>query len=249
MERELRNRLIYTAIAFLVLLGARIAWLAYERRDTGVVPVRQETYTGNPDDYVKTHKIFAYDLKSAQKEMVGQPMWVRAGNQIPYYHYTPAAHSVNFQKRAGLLAPIEKLTVDDVILQKAPAKLTPGQVAVVSKQIMIVFKRDGDTNSYAASIGTNVGDDYTFTVNEILFSQDPHEMYKHWPPDIWGAIEQHQVKEGMNELQSEFALGTDMSTGPGDYGDRVVEFYNLGKPVQVTFAKNKAIKVEQVPTK
>src|SRR5260221_1087031 len=140
MDADLRRRLIYTALAFAVLLGARLGWMAWERRDPGAAAVRpQAADTGNQDDYVKTHKIFAYSLKSAQKEMVGNPVWVKTGYQISYYPYDPASHSVNFQKRVGLLPPLEKFTVDDVVLQKSPAKLTTGQVAVASKEVMIVF--------------------------------------------------------------------------------------------------------------
>ena len=247
MEPELKRRLIYTGIIFSVLIGGRIGWMAYERRDTGAAPVRKETSVTNQDELVQTHKIFAYDVKSAKKELVDKPVWVRAGNQIPYYHYNAAAHSVNFQKQAGLLAPIEKLTVEDIILQKAPAKLASGQVAISQKQVMAVFKRDGDAGGYAFSIGSNVGDDYTLTINELVLAQDPHEMYKHWSAEIWSAIARHEVKEGMNELQAEFAVGTDRALGPGEYGDRVVEFGNLGKPVQVTFVRNKAVKVVQAP--
>ncbi|MBZ5523725.1 MAG: hypothetical protein LAP21_15945 [Acidobacteriia bacterium] len=247
MEPDLRKRLILTGIAFVILVGARVGWMVYERRDTGAAPVRKETYVANQDDLVPQHKIFAYDVKSAKKELADKPMWVRSGNQIPYYHYNAAAHSVNFQKKAGMLAPIEKLTVEDIILQKAPVKLASGQVAVSQKDVVAVFKREGDAASYAFTIGTNVGDDYTLMINEILLSQDPHEMYKHWPAETWSAIERHEVKEGMNELQAEFAVGTDMSVGPGDYGNRVVEFGNLGKPVQVTFAKNKAVKIVKAP--
>ena len=247
MDRELKNRLLITGIVFVVLLGARIGWMMYERRDEGAGPARQPSYeTVSQDDLVPTHKFFAYDLKSAQKEMAGKTVWVRAGNQIPYYPYNPAKKSVNFQKQMGLLSPLEKLSIEDIILQKAPVKLASGQVAVASKQIMAVVKMEGALGSYALSIGTNTGDDYTFTVNEIVLSQDPHEMYKHWPAEIWKAIDNHEVKEGMNERQAEFALGTDISAGPGDYGNRVVEYNNLGRPVQVTFDKNKAVKVVQV---
>lgn len=247
MEPELRKRLIYSGLAFVVLLGARIGWMVYERRDPGTVPAKKETYVANQDDLVQQHKVFAYDVKSSKKELGGKPVWVRAGNQIPYYPYNAASQSVNFQKKGLLLAPIEKLTVVDVILQKAPVKLSPGQVAIAHKDVMVVFQREGDAAKYAFSIGTNTGDDYSLMINEILLTQDPHEMYKHWPADVWEAIAQHQVKEGMNELQAEFSVGTDMSVGPGDYGNRVVEFTNLGRPVQVTFTKNRAVKVTQAP--
>jgi hypothetical protein len=99
MDADLKKRLIYTAIAGVVLLGARFGYMAWERRDPGVAPARpQVADTGNQDDYVKTHKIFAYSLKSAQKEMVGNPVWVKTGYQISYYHYDPGVPQREFPK-------------------------------------------------------------------------------------------------------------------------------------------------------
>ena len=57
-------------------------------------------------------------------------------------------------------------------------------------------------------------------------------------PDV-----QHQAKEGMNELQASFALGAKGSSDSEKYGERTVEFDTAGKPVTVTFEKNKAVKV------
>jgi hypothetical protein len=119
-------------------------------------------------------------------------------------------------------------------------------VAVIQKQVMAVFERAGEPGSYAVSIGTNMGDNYSFpSVNDMFFFEDPHELYKHWPADIWSAIEQHQAKQGMNELQAAFALGADASVGPGDYGNRTVEYANNGKPVTLIFEKNKATSVTE----
>jgi len=243
MDADSKKRIQITVIVFLVIAAARVGFMIYERRDTGTPPKKEPTYSSNQDDYVTTHKIVPYNVESAKKEMVGKPAWVKSGNQVPYYPYDPATHSVNFKREAGLLPPVAKLQVEDVVLQRQPVALKPGEVAVVRKQIMAVFTKAGSPGHYAVSIGTNTSDDYSFNVNEVLFFDDPHELYKHWPADMWKAIDQHEAKEGMSELQASFALGAGGRSDSDKYGDRTIEFANAGKPVTVTFEKNKAVKV------
>src|SRR5437660_9756607 len=60
------------------------------------------------------------------------------------------------------------------------------------RQVMAVFSQDEKT--YAFPIGVQSGGDYRIYADEILYIQDPKELYKHWPPDVWGAIEKHEVK-------------------------------------------------------
>ncbi len=125
--------------------------------------------------------------------------------------YDAAAHSVNFKKQVGLLPPLAKLQIKDVVVQRQPVAVKVGQVAVVQKEVMAVFEKAGEPGTFAASFGTNTGDDYTFTANDMFFFDDPHELYKHWPPDVWSAIDQHEAKQGMSELQASFALGSAMN--------------------------------------
>jgi hypothetical protein len=195
------------------------------------------------DDYVTPRKIFPYNVDSAKKEIVGKPLWIKTGNVISYFPYDAATHSVNFKKKAGLLPPLAKLQIKDVVLQREPVALKEGQISVIQKQIMAVFEKDGEPGTFAASFGTNTGDDYTFTANDMFFFDDPHELYKHWPADVWSSIDQHEAKQGMSELQASFALGAAMNADPGDYGNRTIEFLNAGKPVTVVFEKNKAVTV------
>ncbi|MGC2695807.1 MAG: hypothetical protein WA738_08445 [Candidatus Angelobacter sp.] len=244
MDADLKKRLKLTLIIFVAAVVLQAAYLIYSRRDTGAPAKKAEpTYSSNQDDYVTTRKIVPYDLASAKQEMVGKPAWVKNGNQTSYYRYDTAMHSVNLSRQAGLLPPIAKLQIEDVIVQKQPVSLKPGQIAVVQKQIMAVFEKAGEQGRYAASIGTNTGDDYTFTVNDVLLFDDPHELYKHWPPEIWSAIDQHQAKEGMSELQASFALGTNANADGEKPGDRSIEYDNAGKKVTMTFEKNKAVKI------
>ena len=82
--------------------------------------------------------------------------------------------------------------------------------------------------------------------NDLFYIQDPHELYAHWPREIWKAIEAHQAKPGMNELQVNFALGAPQKASGGDYGDRTLQYSNGGRPVQVSFSNNKAVEVTPV---
>ena len=244
MDAELKKRLGFTALIFVVAVVAEIGYLMWSRRDSGIAKKQEPAYSTNQDDYVTARKIVPYSVESAKKELAGKPVWVKSGNQLPYYRYDKGTHSVNFSKQIGVLPPLAKLQVQDVVLQRQPVALKPGQVAVVQKQIMAVFEKTGEPGLFATAIGTNAGDDYSFpSINEIFFYDDPHELYKHWPADVWSAIDQHQVKEGMSELQASFAVGGAGASDSDKFGDRTVEFSNAGSPVTVTFEKNKAVKV------
>src|SRR5262249_33276539 len=151
---------------------------------------------------------------------------------------------------AGLLRPMDKLQVNDVGLARKPVSLKPGQIAVVQKEIMLVFEKPGEPSLSATAIGSNTGHDYTFVVNgaplnDLFFFEDPHALYKHWPTDVWSGVDQHQVKEGMSELQASFAVGDPDKTDSDKTGDRTVEYPNAGKPLTVTFEKGNAVKVTQ----
>jgi len=249
MDADLKKRLSITVLVFVIAVGAEIGYLVWSRRDTSTPKTQEPAYSSNQDDYVTPHKIVPYNLESAKKELVGKPVWVKNGSGIPYFRYD-AAHSVNFTRQAGLLRPMDKLQVNDVVLARKPVSLKPGQIAVVQKEIMLVFEKPGEPGLSATSIGSNTGDDYTFvvnsaTINDLFFFEDPHALYKHWPTDVWSAVDQHQVKEGMSELQASFAVGDPDKTDSDKTGDRTVEYPNAGKPLTVTFEKGKAVKVTQ----
>jgi hypothetical protein len=240
MDADWRKRFLLITTVVVTVVAARAACTSFEWS-------QPQSLTLTSDDYVTPHRIVPYDLKSAVKELAGKTVWVRNGNAVPYYRYHPQTHSVDFALKAGLLPPLDKLQVKDVILQRAPVSPAPGRVVIVSKQIMAVFEEANHPGFYAVSIGNNMGDDFTFNVNEILFYEDPHELYKHWPPDVWHAIDQHQVQKGMNELQVGFALGNVVGASSGVYGSRWARYRSNGRLVTVTFEKNRAIEIVGAP--
>jgi hypothetical protein len=225
-----------TRIVQIVVLVAIVAaginlYLTFRERKAGVTVAKPAEVALDPDYYVTPKKLRPQDLKDA-KELTKQPVWVRDGYRYAYYPY--AGHS-DFEHPAGTLGPIEKLKIKDVVLDR-----TPGSAS--QKQVMAVFEKDG--KSYAFPIGVDDNGDYKIYSDDILFIQDPHELYKHWPAEVWQAIDNHEVKPGMNEIQAFFAIGVGSPEGTGMSNPRIVNFPDNGHPLRITFTNGKATEIQ-----
>jgi hypothetical protein len=225
------RRIQIILLIFVVLIGLRIYFIYRSRNapaTTSNAPVANPNFSA--DDYVVPTQVHAYDLKSAKEALDGKTVWVKAGNQVYFYPYSGSR--VDFQHAAGLLLPLEKLGISNVVQATPPGtkaeEVSPG-VRVRAEQVLAVFHKGDDKKSYAAPIGGNHGGDYTLYINETFYFEDPHQLYKYWPADVWSAIDQHQAKVGMNELQVALALGIGVPTGSGDYGNRTLQFDNNGR--------------------
>jgi hypothetical protein len=173
-------------------------------------------------------------VKSA-KQLTLQPVWVKEGYRYTYFRYDPASKHVDFEHDAGMLLPIERLEIKEVVTAMLPGK--GGRL-----QVMAVFQNEGKT--YAVPIGFEADEQYTIYSDEMFFVEDPHDLYKHWPADVWQAVERHEVKPGMNEMQADFAIGM----GVPDAGDisyeKTVRYPNGGKPVVVVYHDGKAAEIK-----
>ena len=214
----------------LVLAGTKLYYTFHEPKLSYVAPARTAT-TLDPDYYVTPKKLHPQDLKDA-KELTQQPVWVREGYRYAYYNVGP---TIDIRHPAGVLGPIERLEIKDVVMQGAPG--------VMNRQVMAVFENLG--KRYAFSIGVEDNGSYSIYSDEILFVQDPHELYKHWPADVWKAVDNHQVKAGMNELQASFAVGVGVPEGSGASNPKVVSYPRNGHPLTVTFTDGKAADVKE----
>jgi hypothetical protein len=110
------------------------------------------------------------------------------------------------------------------------------------RQMLAVFQKDG--RSYAVPIGFENEGQFTIYSDEMFFVEDPHDLYKHWPPDVWQAVEQHQVKPGMNELQADFAVGAGTLDSGSSSNSRTLRYANGGKPLVVEYRDGKATEVK-----
>ena len=232
------KRIQLILLFFILAAGVRIAFIFYQRHEYNVRQLNKpQAPPLNPDYYVTPEKLYLYDLKTA-KQLTKQPVWVKVGYSITYYPSGAATHHVDFSHEAGLLTPLEKLQIKDVIAVASPK-------AAGQKQIMAVFAKEA--KDYAFSIGAVEGDDYRFFANDMLFIQDPHKLYAHWPSDVWDSIDKHEVKPGMNELQADFAIGLGVPESGGDDSEKTVDYVNGGKPVKITYRNGKATEIASAP--
>ena len=217
----------------MAVAAVRLVWILYQRHQDSVQSTTQRAAPINPDYYVVPKKLYPYDLKSA-KQLTRQPVWVKVGYAYPYFPYNNDSHHADLSHESGKLLPLQKLDILDVIL--APAPEAPGK-----KRVLATFQLDG--KPYATPVGTEQGGDYKFFSDDMLFIQDPHELYKHWPPETWQLIDQHKVKEGMSELETDFALGLGLLEQGSDDIDRTLDYPNGGNPLKVSFHHDKAIQI------
>jgi hypothetical protein len=230
MTADLKRKIHLILLAAFLIASARTAYILYERHTESTRNARKAAPPLNPDYYVTPKKLYPYDLKSA-RQLMQQPVWVKAGYYYTYYPYQ--GHHADFGHAAGQLGPLEKLQIKDIVTDTTPG--SPDQ-----RQVMAVFDKDGRT--YAVPIGMEKGGDYKINSDDMFFIQDPHELYKHWPADIWQAIDQHQAKPGMNELQISFAVGFGALEGSGE--PRILDYPNGGKPLRITYEDGKAVEVK-----
>jgi len=235
IDPEFQKKLqVFLAVA-IVLAGGRAAYIVYERHEAMKEDAkpRQETAL-KADYYVTPKKVHAYDLKSAL-QFTEQPVWVKYGYQLTYYPYDSKRHKTDFGHEAGVLLPLQKLTIQNVVTDVAPQ--APG-----NKQVLACFSLEG--KSYAVPIGAERGSDFKLRADDIFFIEDPHDLYEHWPPDIWKKIDAHEVQAGMSELQASFSIGAGVPEGAGDYGSRTLHYANGGKPLVITFQNDKALEIK-----
>ncbi len=238
MSQEAKQRIQIALALAIVIAGLRAAYILYERHEDYVAAEKQaqarKTGYSNADYYVVPKKLYPFDLTSA-KQLTKQPVWAKEGYRYTYYPYDAARKRVDFGREAGLLLPIERLEIKDVVTD------TPGG-AGSRRQVMAVFQKEG--KSYAVPIGFETEGQYKVYSDEMFYVEDPHDLYKHWPADVWQAVAQHEVKPGMNELQADFAVGMGVPDAGSSSAEKTVRYPNGGKPLVVNYRDGKAAEIK-----
>jgi hypothetical protein len=238
LSPEAKQRIQLALVVGLLVAGVRAGYIIYQRHEEKLAEQKQNQARNagysNPDYYVTPKKLYPYDLKTA-KQLTQQPVWVKEGYRYTYYSYDTASKHVDFDHEAGLLLPLEKLAIKDVVMATPSG---PGQ----RKQMMAVFEKE--EKNYAVPIGFESEGEFKIYSDEMFFVEDPHDLYRHWPGDVWQAVEQHQVKPGMNELQADFAIGMGVPDAGDTSYEKTVRYPNGGKPLVVVYHEGKAAEIK-----
>jgi hypothetical protein len=233
MNPELKKKIQIVLALAIAVAGIRAGYIVYTRHSGKMEQAAKQPLLLNPDYYVTPKKLYPYDLMSA-RQLTNQPVWVKEGYRYTYYPYDTVRHHTDFSHEAGLLLPIEKLEIKDVA-----ADVATGNQHVV----MAVFAKEAKT--YALQVGVVQGNGYEIYSDEIFFIQDPRDLYKHWPEDVWESIEKHEVKTGMNEFQADFAIGIGIPERSSNPAVKTVNYPNGGKPVSITYRDGKAVEIRR----
>ena len=230
---------IFTLI-MLIAVGIRIALIWHERKEASR-PAAAETPNYTEDQTVLPRRLNQTDVKDA-RELNGKRVWVSAAGQLNAYPAT-ATH-VDYAHPGPLLLGAQPLDVVNFVEGKAPA----GAYSRVPKgdgQVFMLFHLPSQpAQLWGTPVGYKEGKFYTFYLDQCFFYDDPHVLYKHWPADIWKAIDEHRAIKGMSEKEAGLALGQVSKPGAGESGHRTVVFDNDGKPVSISFVNDKAVSID-----
>ena len=238
MTKAQKIAAIVVALGLTVVAG-EVLYLHHERNTAWTPAAPEAEATSDPDDLVFLKRERPSSLADV-KDLDGTTVWMSAGGQMDYYPYT--SHHADYLHSAGTLLAVDQLAIHDAFEQVAP-KQAQYRIPAGDRQVLLVFtmpKSADPAKQFAVPVGYKQGSDYTFYTDDIFFYADPHQLYSYWGPQIWQAIDSHQVILGMKERQVQLALGQVSKNTTEDYGNREVTYANLGKPITVTFVKNKA---------
>jgi len=232
--------------AVLLAAGIRVG-LIYRERNTPASEPSDATRKTDADNLVFLKKERPSSLADA-KQLGGRTVWVAAGGQLDYYPY--AAHKADYARSAGTLLGAEPMAIKDAF-EQVPPQSARSRIPSGDKQVLLAFtlpKSSDPKREYAVPVGYSQAGEYTFETDDILFYDDPHELYKYWGPQVWKTIDAHQVIQGMTERQVELSLGQVSRSLSTDYGNRLVVFANLGKPMAVTFVGDHVTLSRPIPS-
>jgi hypothetical protein len=226
--------------AFTLLIGAIYLFSVWkQRQDPGVV-AQSSAQKLSADDLAVVRELFPAHFEDTI-QLEGSTVWMKNGYTISYF---PATFSrIDFAHPAGVLPSIQRLEIKKILKSAVPASLDDG-VGHGSQQVFAVFALPGQSRLFALPIGVIDGDDEAYYCDVLFFYDDPHTIYDNWSKDTWAAIDAHQVKPGMSELQTRLAIGQNMHPSSSQQGNRTIAFNQASKHWTVTFVDNRATTIQ-----
>ena len=211
------------------------------RQNPGIISQKDENETLSKDDLVVMRAFFPQHFEDTLR-LEGTTVWMKNGYTMSYFPYS-GGH-VEFARRVGVIPPAQRMEIKKIIKSAVPADVDDG-VAHGSRQALAVFALPGAKDLYAMPIGSIQGSEEAYYCDMLFFYDDPHKIYDYWPKDVWSAIDAHQVKPGMSEVETRLAIGQNMHPDGTKEGDRTVTYDQDGKSWTVTFVKNKATTIKE----
>jgi hypothetical protein len=231
---------LVTTLITLAIGGIYLLVVFQHRRSPGVQTQNNPEQNLTPDDVAIVREMFMTSFDDAAK-LQGTSVWMKNGYSMPYYPYEGAR--VVFAKKIGVIPSAQKLDIKKVIKVMPPANEDDG-IDHGGRQVFVVFSSPGSTSLDASPVGVIQGSQEAYFCDMLFYYDDPHTIYSNWSKDVWAAIDAHQVKPGMSELETRMAIGQKMQFNGGTEGNRTVTYDQGGKKWTVTFAHNHATTIK-----
>lgn len=222
-----------------LLVGGVYLFVVFKHRSDPGIAGRQVDAPVNRDDLAEVRQLMPTEFKDVEK-LAGTSVWMKNGNVMPYF--AAAGARIDFTRRVGVIPPMQRLDVKKVIKAAVPAGVDDG-MSHGARQAFAVFALPGSAALYATPIGVMDGAEEQYFTDLLFFYDDPHTIYSEWQKETWAAIDAHQAKPGMNELQTRLALGQKLKAGEGSEGNRTISYDAGGRQWTVTFADDHATSV------
>jgi hypothetical protein len=232
--------ILATTLVTLAIGGIYLLVVFKNRQNPGIVAQSNPEQNLTLDDVAVVRKMFMTSFDDAVK-LQGTSVWMKNGYTLPYYPYEGGR--VLFAKKIGLIPSAQKLDIKKVIKAVPPANEDDG-IDHGSRQVFAVFTLPGSTDMEATPIGVIQGSQEQYFCDLLFYYDDPHTIYDNWPKDVWAAIDAHQVKPGMSELETRMAIGQKIEDNSGTEGSRTLTYDQAGKKWTVTYVKNHATTIK-----
>ena len=234
------QKVLISTLITLAIGGIYLFSVWKHRQDPGVLGRNAATQELSPDDAVVMRTISPQHFEDTLS-LEGVSVWMKNGYTMAYYPYSGGR--VAFARRVGVIPTAQRLDIKKVIKSAVPATVDDG-MSLGSRQAFAVFALPGSADLYATPIGTMQESEEAYFCDLLFFYDDPHTIYDHWPRDVWAAIDAHQVKPGMSELETRMAIGQDTHSDGSTVGDRTVTYNQAGKQWTITYVNNRATAIE-----
>jgi hypothetical protein len=230
------QKILIPTLITLAIGGIYLLFVWHQRQNPGVVGQSETTPTLSADDVAVVRTLSPQHFEDL-KQLEGTRVWMKNGYTMLYYPYV--AGQVEFGKRAGLIPAAQSMDVKKIVKAAVPAREDDG-MEHGTRQAFAVFAMPGSAGLFATPVGSIEGDQEAYFTDLLFFYDAPQTIYSNWPKDVWVAIDAHQVKPGMSELQTRIAIGQKMHPEGETEGERTVTFDQNGKQWTVTYVKNHA---------
>jgi hypothetical protein len=210
------------------------------RQNPGVEPQNEARQTLSQDQLAVVREFFPAHFEDTRR-LEGTTVWMKDGYVMPYYPY--ANGHVLFAKPLGVIAAAQRLEVKKIVKAAVPASVDD-RIEHGSRQALAIFAMPGGAALYATPIGYQQGGEEAYYTDLLFYYDDPQAIYDHWPKSVWAAIDAHQVKPGMSELETFMSIGRNLQSGGATEGNRTVTFDQAGRHWTITYEKNRATAIK-----